>query len=245
MAYVTISDLSPKDYFHGISAIIIIIISVIIGIRILYTYHKYRDKTHITVGLTYFFLLSPYWGGAISFIGVLVANYALNIEVYLFLTGAFLPIALVSWIYSVATLIYKNYKKILVLTYIIISIIFEILLIYFLITDYTIVGESTTKINQIGNEFLLIFQVLTIISMEATGIHFSILSIKSPDPKVKLKGKILLTAWLLILVSSALDAILITDALLMLIIRVILVTGVIFYYLGFFLPEGLAERIIK
>jgi len=244
MAYVTISDLEPKDYFHGISAIIIIVISVIIGIRILYTYYKYRDKTHITVGLTYFFLLSPYWGGAISFIGVLVANYALDIEIYLFLSSAFLPIALISWIYSVATLIYKNYKKTLVLTYIIISIVFEISLIYFLITDYTIVGEATTKINIISNEFLLIFQVLTIISMEATGIHFSMLSIKSPDPKVKLKGKILLTAWLLILISVALDAILTTDALLMLIIRVILVTGVIFYYLGFFLPEGLAERII-
>lgn len=245
MAYVTIEDLELKDYFHGISAIIMILISVVIGIRILYTYYKYRDKTHITVGLTYFFLLSPYWGGAISFIGVLVANYALDVEVYLFLSSAFLPIALLSWIYSVANLIYKKYKLTLILVYLALSFIFEILLIFFLLTDYTLVGEQTTEINIISNEFLLIFQVITIISMEATGIHFSLLSIKSTDPKVKLKGRFLLTAWLLILVSVALDAVLTTDWLLMLIIRIILVSGVIFYYLGFFLPESIANKILK
>ncbi|TXT66269.1 MAG: conserved membrane protein of unknown function [Promethearchaeota archaeon] len=245
MASVTISDLEVKDFFHGISAIIIIIVSVIIGIRILYTYYKYKDKINITVGLTYFFLLSPYWGGAISFIGVLIANYALDIPVYLFLSSAFLPIALVSWIYSVATLIYKKYKKMMVIIYIAISIIFEILLIVFLLTDYTIIGEKTTEINIISNDFLLIFQIITIVSMEATGIHFSIISIKSADPKVNLKGKFLLAAWLLILVSVLLDAVLTTDALLMLVIRILLVSGVVFYYLGFFLPEAVSERILK
>jgi hypothetical protein len=245
MAYVSLSDLQIKDYFHGITAIIIIIISIIIGIRIFLTYYKYREKTYITVGLTYFFLLSPYWGGAISFIGVLTVNYALDVPIYLFLSSAFLPIALVSWIYSVATLLYDEYKRLLVFSYLTLSLIFEVFLIIFLFTDYTIVGELSTKINIISNVFLMIFQIFTIASLVVTGIHFSILSIESENPRTNLKGRFLFSSWLFILFSALLDAILITDPFMLLLIRILLVSGVVCYYLGFFLPECIAEKVLK
>ncbi|MBD3197015.1 MAG: hypothetical protein GF317_18320 [Candidatus Lokiarchaeota archaeon] len=245
MVYTTLESLTEKDIYHGISCIIIVIISTIIGIRILLAYLKYRQKEHITVGLTYVFLLSPYWGGAISFFTVLLANYALDPQLYIFITSAFLPIALISWIYSVSNLIYKNKKRLIIGIFAAIVVVFEIFLMIFLFTEYTIIGEMRGPINSMSNDFLLIFQLFTIASMEITGLHFAIGSIKSNTPTVKLRGYFLLIGWLVILIASLIDAILFFTPLMMLIIRLLLISGTIFWYFGFFLSEKMVNKISK
>jgi hypothetical protein len=100
-------------------------------------------------------------------------------------------------------------------------------------------------INSMSNDFLLIFQLFTIASMEITGLHFAIGSIKSNTPTVKLRGYFLLIGWLVILIASLIDAILFFTPLMMLIIRLLLISGTIFWYFGFFLSEKMVNKISK
>ena len=74
---------------------------------------------------------------------------------------------------------------------------------------------------------------------------FSIKSIKVDDPEVKLKGKFLLIGFLSFSAASIMDALIADQLIILLIARLILISSAIEYYLGFFLPKALANKVRK
>ena len=139
-----IQDLNQLELLHGTFTLIFIVISILIGIRILLKYFTYEQKEFITVGLAWIFLSSGWWGSGFSFLSILLVQQTLDQFSYLFLGNVFIPVAIICWIYSFTSLAYEHLKKKLLVIYILICIIFEIYLIISLIIELWMI------INKVG-----------------------------------------------------------------------------------------------
>lgn len=83
-------ELNEYQLYNGIFSTIFVVISVIIGLRILLRYSKFEKKELITVGLTWIFLSSPWWSAVYVFWGALF-NIEFEVIFNIFITYAFIP----------------------------------------------------------------------------------------------------------------------------------------------------------
>jgi hypothetical protein len=238
-------QLSESDRVNGIFTLIFIMISVILGIRILLKYKSLKRKELITIGLAWIFLTSAWWGGSASFLSVVLFDESLNAFLFLFLSNVFIPIALLCWIYSLAHIFYTEKEKVVLIISAIIFSAYDLLIVVMLMIDPKLVGEIVGDINSLPTIIPLIFLIGAIITALLTGLLFSIKSIRVDNPEIKLKGKILLIGFISFSFGAILDALVSDITFILIIIRLILISSAIEYYLGFFLPKALADRVNK
>ena len=232
-----IEDLSDLEIFYGISNLIFVIITIIIGIKILLNYFSLKRKEFITVGLTLIFLVSGYWSVTINFVLIVFFNSLLPTPISIFIENAFIPIGLICWIYSFGELVYPNLKKKLMLITLIICIPYEIFLIVFSIVNPAVIAiQVSTFYTQRGlismafNLFVIVFVVITV-------ILFAKKSLESDKRVVRLKGKFLLIGALLVSIGTLIDTAVPMNILSLAFIRIIFIVGSVLYYFGFFFPE--------
>ncbi len=241
----SLETLTQYEVLYGALTLVFVIISILIGVRILLNYFSTKVKTMITVGLTWIFLSSAWWGGAFSFLSFLFFSTKLNDLLYMTVNNIFIPIALVCWIYSFTSLTYPNLKTKLVWLFVIICVVFEILFVIFLFTNPSLIGTFEGVFNLQAGDFSMIFQIFALIVAFLTGILFSLRAMKSEDERIKWKGRFLLIAYIIFTLGAAIEAIITLDAFLLFLMRLILIFSGIFYYLGFLLPERLAKKLIQ
>jgi len=237
-------ELNLFDYIHGITTLTFVLLSIIIGVRLLTKYKSLKRKEIITVGFAWIFLSSAWWGSSFSFLSILIADYEFNRFLFFTLANIFIPLALISWIYSFSHILYPNLEKKITIPFIILSLIYEIILIILLFIPesyQTYIGEIQEKFYYKPGLLTLIFQLFSVFITIITGFIFSFKSLKASDIKVKWKGRFLFIAFSLFIVGAIFDAVIKMDEITVIIIRSILILSSIFYYLGFLLPDRLAE----
>ena len=236
-----IQDLNQLEILHGTFTLIFIVISILLGIRIFLKYFTYKQKQLITVGLTWIFLSSGWWGSGFSFLSILLIQQPLDQFTYLLIGNVFIPIAIICWIYSFTSLAYPNLKKKLLITYSVICTIFEIYLIISLLIDPNSIGIITGTFYSQPSLIPMVFLLFAIITTIVTGILFSRNSIRSDKLEVHRKGIILLIAFISFTVGAFMDAVITLTPVTLIIVRLILISSAIEYYFGFLLPERLAK----
>ncbi len=230
---------------HGTFTLIFVIISLLVGIRILLKYISFQKKEMITVGLTWIFMSSGWWGSAFSFLSILLVQQPLNSVIYVLIGNAFIPIAIICWIYSFTSLAYPQLKKKLLVLFLIIYIPYELYIIYYLMVDPARIAVIVGTFYAQPALFIMIFQVLAVLVAFITGIIFSRNSIKAEDAKVALKGKILMLAFVSFTIGAFMDAVIALTPITLIIVRLILISSAIFYLFGFLLPDKIAELLLK
>lgn len=236
--------LSELELLIGSFGLIWVFIAMIIGVRIITKAISHSRNELITVGLTWIFMSSAWWGVALQFITYGFFNYKLSAFQYLFIANVFIPIALICWIYSFCNIINPKLKKNFFLIILVFFIVWEIFLLISLFIDTELVGTIEGTFDSTHSKIQLIFVVSAIVIFLCTGVFFSIKSIKIDDPEIKWKGLFLLIAWCSFTIGALLDAALPLTAITLIIVRLILISSSIEFYLGFFLPEKLAKRLI-
>ena len=241
-----IEILNEWEVVYGASTLVVVIISWIIGIKIILKYFEHRQNVLITVGLTWIFLTSIWWKGAIIFISII---FEIDIDPFIFLAmgNIIMPIALLFWIYSFTTLAYQKYHSKMLSIYSVIVAIYLIVFIIFLSIDPSLIGEYTGTFSTRTSLFVIVFQVFALLTFLITGIFFAQSSMNSENEEIKWKGKFLLLAFITFTTASILEVARVDDINIttLIITKLIFITSAIFYYLGFFLPEGLKSRLIK
>ncbi|MBD3195673.1 MAG: hypothetical protein GF317_11485 [Candidatus Lokiarchaeota archaeon] len=129
--------------------------------------------------------------------------------------------------------------------YIVISLMYEAFFIYFLFNDPNQIATIEGKFNSEHSLFALSFLIFSIASVLITGIIFARESMKSPSPKIKLKGKFILIGILSFCLGAIFDAGLFTNPVILVIIRLLLISSAIEYYLGFLITDELADRLLN
>ena len=247
-----LEDFTELEFLHKFFLLIFVIISIIIGLKTLFKYFGHHRKELITVGLAWTLMTSAWWGITINFILKLLFNSALEANIYLFIESVFIPVGLFLWIYTFCSLAYPELEKILIPIYLVICILMEILLIIFLITNPDLIGIRVSKYEYEHGLFTEGFAIFTILSAVITGVLFSKKSLKSDNAKIRWKGRFLLIAFFSFTIGVILNIIwgstfnfLPVNPITIIVIRCFLILSAIAYYLGFFLPDKLANWLIK
>ena len=135
-----ITEVTQLELLNGIVTLIFIVISIIIGFKIIFKYFSTKQIEYLTIGTAWIFLSSGWWEGTLSIWIFIVFNAELSPFLFLFIGNFFIPIALLLWIYSFTHIIFPDLKVKICLIFLVICVSYEIYLITCLYIDTEIIA---------------------------------------------------------------------------------------------------------
>ncbi len=237
--------MEPIEILNGIFSLIFVIISLIVGLAIIIKYFEYKQRTLLFFGISWIGITSPWLPSTISFLKALITSTGLTPTVYFLIGNIAAPFILIIWILAFTDLKYKDKQKIFLIAYIIIGILFEVYLIYFLINDPNIIGELIGILDVKYKSVTLIYAIFIVLNVLIPGILIARESLKSEDREIKLKGRFLMTAFISWTIGAMMDAALDPNIITLTIARLILISSAIEFYNGFLLPERVKKFFLK
>ncbi|MFX0036448.1 MAG: hypothetical protein ACFE9I_12515 [Candidatus Hermodarchaeota archaeon] len=238
-------SISPLDIVNGVFSIIFVLISLFVGFIILSRYFKYKERIYLMVGMTWVLISEPWWPSTVSFLIALSNGVGIPSEVYFLIGNIFIPLAVIFWMLAFTEFLYTEKRKLILLIFTIVGIIFEILFFTFLFVDPSLIGELNGPVDVNYNSFIMVFLISYLLIVVISGFLFANLSLKSKDSEVKLKGKLLIIAYITFLVGALLDSAITLNEVIIIITRLILITSSICWWGGFLLPKWMKRYLLK
>jgi len=191
---VFIIELTLVEILTGTFNLIFVIISFIVGLKILLKYFEFEKRYYVYVGITWIGISTPWMHGAIAFL-LLFANIILAEEIRFIIGYVFIPIITVLWLITFTDFMYQEKKKVIVGIYTIIGLICEILFFYFLFTDrVNMIGYFERTFSAVYRPFVRFTLLFFLITALITFLIFANSSRKSEDPELQFTPVIFLTA---------------------------------------------------
>lgn len=240
--------LEPIQFVNGIFSLFFALISILIGLKIISKFPKSKNRTILLIGLVWLGIVSSWYASSSSFLVALIAdnNGFMSMPHLYFIIGVVpLPITAFIWLIAFTDLLYKNKQKTILLIFGIIGVVFEIVFFSLLVIDSTLVGEVYSPVDADYELFVTIYQIFLVFLVLITGLLFARESLKSGDPVIQLKGKLLVTAFLSFVIGSVLEIISGISIILLIVARLILITSAIEFYGGFMLPRWMEKFFLK
>ncbi|MFW5895365.1 MAG: hypothetical protein ACOCT9_01345 [archaeon] len=222
-----------------------VLISIIIGLKIMSTYFKHRNRTFLLVGFAWIGLANPWIPDSINFLMYLISGQVLEEFYYLLIGNAFIPLFVLSWLTAFTDLKYTNKQKMVIALTTIGSIIFEVAFLLLLTTNTILIGESLGHFQYEFRPFIEIYLVTIILIVLITGILLGLESMKSEDRKINWKGRFIIIAFILFSVGAILDSSIDLTPITVVITRVILISSSISFYIGFIFPKSIEKLLLK
>lgn len=238
-------ELSTTEFLQGGLSLIFVILSFLIGIKILLKYFEFKKRVFYLVGLSWIGLSNPWYPDAINFISIIVFDISLPREAAFIIGYGFLPVFVMLWLTAFTDFLYKKRQKLILLPFLIIYTIFEGLFYYLLFTNIEQLGTFITPFQIRWSIFMELFLLSFIVTAMITGIIFAWASIKSKNPEVSLKGKFILIAFISFTAGAIIEALFHLDPVLVVITRSILISSAIEFYFGFILPNWIKKYFVK
>lgn len=238
------NGITELDIINGISVSIFVIISAIVGIKLILKYFTHKIKEFVTVGFSLIFAFTHWWGNSFSFLLYLLFDYEMNLFIHLLIENIFMPIALLLWVYSFFSLIYPRYVKYAISIFLPLCVIEGIFILAVLIINPQIFGSMLGLFDTKSSVILLGLKISNALIFGTTGVLYSLKLISNVDKMIKLKGKLFIIGIISFLVGS-ISLMFFFDLLVMFFFRLVLLSSSIAIYLSFLLPERVAKRLIK
>lgn len=230
---------------NGVFSLIFVVISIMVGLIILSRYYRYKERVYLYVGTTWMFISSSWWSSSISFLVALGNGVGIPREVYFVIGNIFVPLAIVLWLLAFTEFLYSEKRKLILSIFVIIGAIFEILFFTFLFLNPNLIGALNPPVDVRYTSFIMIFLLSFLLVVVISGILFANLSLKSKDSEVKLKGKLLLIAYIAFSVGAFLDSAIPLNEVTIIITRLILILSAICWYCGFLLPKWMKKYLLR
>lgn len=234
-------EIDPLIATNGITSIVVSIISFVIGIKLAIKYYKHKDRTLLLAGLTWLIMYEGWWGPSISFLMLSIANQPLPIEVFFIISMSLIPLGITFWMIVFTDLKWQKYQKAITIIFIIQIPIYEILSLYYLFVDSSLIVESVGVIDAQYKSFIIFFFIEIAILLIITGSLFAKESLKLEKPDMRLKGIFLLIGFISLVIGATMDVFLELEIVTLIIYRLILVFSSFAFYFGFFLPKPIKE----
>jgi hypothetical protein len=230
------TDLNPVDIINGICAIATFLIYFFTALSILFKHIKYKEKKFIYMSLALFFLGFRWLGLSVSFISVLLTGDRLPFEAQVIITNGF-PLALLFWLLVFTELFYRHKQKVIIILWAIFISIMEILLFVFLVIDTSILGSESGSFHTRWGPFIMVRMLVNIFVFLVTALKFYHEAIKTDNPEIKLKTRLLLGGIILLIAGGLLY----TITGLIVISLILLLFSVIGFYGGLVFPEWIKK----
>ena len=181
--------LTTIELVNGILSLIFIAIATIVGLKVASKYFKTKKTTQLFIGIAWILIVSPWWGSAASvLVALATGGDGLKLPAYLFIANFVTPFFIVFLIAGFTNFYFKDKQKIIVGIWLIIEIIFEIYLIYFIIVDPSVHGELHGAVDISYTGLWRIYLIVHIILILIIGTLIAVNSIKSQDTEIKFRG---------------------------------------------------------
>jgi hypothetical protein len=239
--------LTAFQFLYGALTFIAVIISVLLGILIAFKYLKYKKIDFILVGLTWIFLVSPYWSDAIQFILTTLVGVELNPNLYYFIANAFIAPIHIVWIYAISDFLFPRKKKVLVGLFSVEAVTFETVFLILFFINPTLIGEQKSYFVVEWAIWIQIYLLVSIALFLITGFLFARQSLKAKAKDLKLKGVFLIIAFLSFTAAAIIDVVGADTPteLTIFLARTFLIVSSICFYIGFIMPRFIKEMFIK
>ena len=199
----------------------------------------------LLVGLCWIFIACPWYPGGISFLMYIFTNQNLAAVPYFIIGNILIPIALLLWIMVISQFLHVKRKNLLIFLFVLFGIFFEVVFFILLSIDPSLIGNLKGITDVQYELFIIVYDVTVLIIMLVTGFLFTRESLKSSDATIRLKGKLLLTAFVLFIIGAGLDTSIPLNLLTLSIYRTLEVLSAIFFYGGFYLPTWMKEIFVR
>ena len=233
------------DFINGMFSMIFVFLSLFIGILILLKYIKYKERIFLIVSFVWILIGSPWWPSSLSFLIALNDNVGLPPESYFTLGNVFVPLAVALWLVAFTEFLYTKKRKLILLIFVIYGLIFEIIFFILLFIDPNLIGNLNPPVDVSYKSFIMVYLLSFLLIVVVTGLLFARLSLKSADFEVKLKGKMLVGAYITFFIGSVLDSSFPLNGFIIIFTRLILIISAFFWYAGFILPQWIKKFFIK
>ncbi|MBD3253662.1 MAG: hypothetical protein GF383_01135 [Candidatus Lokiarchaeota archaeon] len=236
--------LTPIEWLQSISVLIFIIISLILGIKIILKYFKHERKELLFAGLTIILMLAPYYNDPISFFLIITTGKPVDV-IIIYLGIGIVALANITWGFVYTELLKKEKQRLILGFLTAQTIIFEFILIYAIFFNPSLI------LIPFGDRFyreaplLIGFYIFWLILYLFMGFSIAIVAYKSDNREVHLKGIFLLLAMSSYVVGTLLDFAIEISAITIIVGRIIMITSYIEFYLGFILPNWVKDFFIK
>ncbi|MFX1427228.1 MAG: hypothetical protein ACFFBE_12310 [Promethearchaeota archaeon] len=242
-----LAQLSAFEFFYGSFTFASVIISTILGLFIGLKYREHKRVELLLVGITWILLASPYWSDAIQFLLITIGEIELNSPLYFFLANAFIAPIHITWALTFTNLLFKQYKKQIMLFFIIEAVIFEISFLSVFFIDPYLIGDQISVFVVEWAIWVQIYLLFSILLFLVTGFLFTRASLKSIEEEIKLKGKFLLIAFISFTIGTLIDVIAADSPteITILLARIFVIFSSVCFYIGFTLPKFIKDIFIK
>ena len=240
--------LSPIQIVNGIFSLIFVIISVIVSILFLSKYRRYKSKLILLFGIVLLLLVSSWYASSSSFLIALFINgtgYITTPQIYFVIGFVPLPIAAYIWSIVLTELVFQEKKKIFTSAFIIMGIIMEIVFFVLLGINPILIGQVISPIDADYTLLFTLYEFFLVIYMLITGILFGMASLREDNPEIRLKGKLLIMAFVSFFIGAILEILSEISIVIMIIARLILISSSIEFYGGFMLPDWMKKLFKK
>jgi len=238
-------ELTLLEILTGLFNLIFVIISSIVGLKILSKYAEYEKNYYIYVGITWIGISTPWLHGALAFV-LLFFNIILDETIRFIIGYAFIPIITVLWLFVFTDFMYRDKRKIILALYILISLVCEILFFIFLFTDrVNMIGYFERTFSAVYRPFVRFTLIFFLITALITFLLFARESINSGDAELKLKGKFLIIAFIIYAVCAVLDSFFLFQPVIVVMVRILLMISSVMFYFGWILPKPIKNALLK
>ncbi len=239
-----LEDLTEVEIVHGSTSLAYAIFGMIIGLIIAYRGYKNKQNDILAVGISLTITRVPWLSAGISFVTFIFFDFILPDTLYFFIAYGITGFSLILWMYVMSKFLFPKHTKKVVLIYTAIHIFYEILLITLLIVNPTMVATKDGLFDLSSGSIMFIFIIYALASLLVTMIWFIRDCLKSENLNTKWRGRLLLIATLLLIFGFLMEVFPL-NAVLLLVVRLILMVEVVISYLGWLLPNRVANWLIK
>ncbi len=230
------------EIVNGIFSLLIIFTYSLVGLKIAAIYRKSKEKVYLLIGISWMGLVTPWYGSGISFLVALFNNGQGLLPfpiIYFLLVLPFIAFDTVIMVSGITEIMYIQYRKKIRLIFFISFIIWEIILIFFLLfapLDYLL--ELLSPVNAKYGIVSIIFIAFSLVIFIIIGILLSKSLFQMGTSENKIKAYFLIMAFALFTIGAILDSIIEIEHISALLIpRLILISGGISFYMGFIPPD--------
>jgi len=237
--------LPTEQLISGLFSLFFAIISIIVGVKLILKYFRYKQRTFLLVGLTWIGMVSMWYPSAINVIYFTITGSGIPDLLFMLIGNGLIPITSFIWMIAFTDLLYKEKQKIILIVFGILSALFEIFYLYFLFIDPSVLGEVLSPVDATWRLPITLYQASTLVMILITGTLIGRGSLKSSDPEVRLKGKFLFAAIYSFILGGIFEIFSDLSIIILITGRLILVSASIEFYLGWILPDWMKKRLLK
>ena len=238
--------LAPLDILNGSLSLASIVIAIIIGMSIISKYFEINNSAYLIVGLEAFMITEPWWPASTSFLVALFNNgQGLEPGIYFIIGNVGIPFAIVLWLLAFCNLAEIKKKKQILIFAILYGIMFEIVFFTLLFIDPDLIGKLNGPIDVEYRSFVMIYLFSVVGIILITGIIFAKESLKTENPEVRLRGKLILIAFISFSIGAFLDTSVHLTEITLIIARLILIFAAFAWWAGFIMPEWMKRILFK